>query len=73
MLINKGLIKEQDVGVYIGETSRTLMERATEHVNGAEKIEIDNFINWANSHNELREAPRMRFKVTKKCKDALSR
>ena len=61
--VTERLIREHEVGVYIGETSRTLMERATEHVIGAEHIDLDNFItkHWANKHKWLSEAPRMRF------------
>ena len=74
-LVSSGQILEKDVGVYVGETSRTLMERATEHVNGAENIDLDNFItkHWAHSHSSNSECPKMKFKVLKQCKDALTR
>ena len=74
-LLNNNLLAEKDVGVYVGETSRTLMERALEHVAGANKIDIDNFItkHWATKHSDLTVKPRMKFSVIKKCKDALSR
>ena len=74
-LFFNNLLAEKDVGVYVGETSRTLMERALEHVAGANKIDIDNFItkHWATKHSDLTVKPRMKFSVIKKCKDALSR
>ena len=69
-----GEISEDEVGVYIGETSRTLVERATEHVTCAERIDVENFItkHWALKHREMAEYPKMRFRVIKQCKDALS-
>ena len=70
-----GVIESKDVGVYIGETSRTLVERAIEHVEGAERVEVENFISkhWAQRHSELIVQPRMHFKVVRQCKDALTR
>ena len=73
--LEAGLIKEEEVGVYVGETSRTLAERALEHVTCSERIDVENFItkHWALKHSNLTEYPKMRFKVIKQCKDALSR
>ena len=73
--VEKDLISESDVGVYIGETSRTLVERAMEHVKSAENLDIENFItkHWALRHKELEVHPRMQFRVVKHCKDAISR
>ena len=74
-LLEEGRIEEADVGVYVGETSRTLLERASEHVSAAENVEVDNFIvkHWASKHRDLVTFPRMQFKVIKHCKDALTR
>ena len=74
-LLEEGKIESADVGVYVGETSRTLLERASEHVSAAENIEVDNFIvkHWASKHRDLATFPRMQFKVIKQCKDALTR
>ena len=60
---------------YIGETSRTLAERSTEHVTAAEGLDADNFIvkHWVSSHPDLTRQPRMRFKVRKSFTDPLSR
>ena len=38
-LFNNGMLQENEIGTYIGETSRTLVERAVEHVKGA--IDLD--------------------------------
>ena len=74
-LVEKGIISENEVGVYKGETSRTLMERAVEHLAGAKNVEIDNFItkHWAQRHNDLEAFPQMKFSVLRQCKDALTR
>ena len=74
-LLNNGMLQENEVGVYIGETSRTLIERAVEHVKGANDLDVENFItkHWALRHSELNCCPRMRFRVVKQCRDALTR
>ena len=74
-MLERGDIQERDVGVYVGETSRTLLERALEHVTAADNLDVDNFItkHWASSHRTLESRPRIKFKVIKQFKDALSR
>ena len=74
-LAKQGLISEAEVGVYIGETSRTLIERSREHVKCAEDLNTDSFItkHWSTRHSALNEYPRMQFSVVKQCKDAMSR
>ena len=73
--VGRGEIPADKAGVYIGETSRTLNERATEHVTAAGRLDTDNFItkHWASNHRGLTEPPRIQFKVLRRFKDALSR
>ena len=63
------------MGVYIGETSRSLHERAVEHVKDAEDFNPKSHIvkHWMLSHPEMNSAPRMTFKATSLFKDCLSR
>ena len=65
----------KDVGVYIGESSRTLAERSLEHTNGAKNLDPDNFVvkHWILHHSDLNEPPKIRFRPIKTLKDALSR
>ena len=39
--------------IYVGESSRSLHERASEHIDGASRCEIGNFIakHWMNKHH----------------------
>ena len=71
----RGEIEEKEIGIYVGETSRTLLERVTEHVTAAENVDIENFItkHWALKHKSLESFPTMKFRVLKQCKDALTR
>ena len=68
-MAEEGVIESSAVGVYVGETSRTLVERAMEHCTAAENIDVENFIvkHWASKHENLEH------KVLKQCKDALTR
>ena len=61
--------------MYVGESSRTLAERAIEHVRGARALDRDNFItkHWVIQHPSLERPPRVKFKPIKTYKDALSR
>ena len=70
-----GKREAKEVGVYIGESSRTLAERSLEHANGAKNLDPDNFVvkHWILQHSELNEPPKIRFKPVKSFKDALSR
>ena len=74
-LLDNGIIGESEVGVYIGETSRSLIERAREHVACAERVDVENFItkHWALKHEYMNDFPKIRFRVIKRCKDALTR
>ena len=70
-----GVGETGDVGVYVGESSRTLSERALEHVGGAKSLDPDNFIvkHWILKHSNLDNPPRIKFKPIKSHSDALSR
>ena len=74
-MLKNGVIDKDQVGIYVGETSRTLVERVIEHVEGAEDLGVDNFItkHWATKHDQLVKRPRVSFKVLKHYKDALTR
>jgi hypothetical protein len=63
------------VGIYLGETSRSLHERAKEHVNDAASIQPKSHIvkHWLDAHPELNNPPPFKFTVQKGFKDALSR
>ena len=60
---------------YIGETSRSLYERTSEHRSGALNIENNNFIvkHWASRHRDLPEPPEFKFEVIRRFPDAMSR
>ena len=59
-------------GVYIGETSRLLHERAVEHVNEAENCSVKSHIvkHWMSSHPDIPSPPKMTFTVQAMFKDA---
>ena len=64
-------------GIYIGETStsRSLHERAVEHVNYAEAFYAKSHIvkHWMTAHPELDTPPRMEFKITSMFQDCQGR
>ena len=62
-------------GVYIGESSRSLHERAIEHVRDAGAFSVKSHIvkHWMTSHPSLPNPPKMSFKVTERFRDCLSR
>ena len=64
-----------EIGTYIGEPSRTLVERATEHVVVAMALKEDNFIvkHWINCDLESSELPVMRFRIIRSYRDTQSR
>jgi len=66
---------EGDEGIYIGETSRSLFERAREHVSIAKSFDTKCFIvkHWVNNHFHDDESPTFRFEVLRRQKDVLSR
>ena len=62
-------------GVYVGESSRSLHERAVEHVRDAKAFSVKSHIvkHWMKTHPSLPNPPKMEFKVTGKFKDCLTR
>ena len=62
-------------GRYIGETGRTLFERAREHRANYRNCDFSSFMfkHWALEHSDEIEPPKFSFKVVKKHSDALSR
>ena len=61
--------------MYIGETSRSLFERSTEHLDDLLRLNEKSVMlkHWVNFHGDLDQCPRFRFKVVRKFRDALSR
>ena len=62
-------------GIYIGETSRTLHERALEHVRDADAFCPKSHIvkHWMSAHPDLPSPPEMEFGITAQYRDCLSR
>ena len=62
-------------GIYIGESSRSIHERALEHVRDARTFSVKSHIvkHWMSSHPTLPTPPEMEFTVTRRFKDCLSR
>ena len=62
-------------GIYIGESSRSIHERALEHVRDARTFSVKSHIvkHWMSSHPKLPTPPEMEFMVTGRFKDCLSR
>ena len=62
-------------GVYVGESSRSLYERAKEHV--ADRInnreESHQVKHWISSHEDLKSPPKFEFKIVSSFKDPLTR
>ena len=66
---------EQHPGIYVGETGRSLAERAKEHRDALRNKDFSSFMlkHWSKVHSDRLEPPDFRFSVTKKHKDALGR
>ena len=62
-------------GVYVGETSRSVFERTSEHQDDATKLDEGSHMvkHWFTSHKEEHYQPDFRFKVIGKYKDCLTR
>jgi hypothetical protein len=62
-------------GIYLGETSRILHERALEHVKEGESFSYKSHIvkHWINTHPELPSPPEMIFSITGRYRNCLSR
>ena len=63
------------LGVYLGESSRSLHERMGEHVDDARKFRSGSHIvkHWMDVHPSLEEMPPWRFRTLKVFKDCLTR
>ena len=61
--------------MYVGESGRSIYERAGEHWADRQKLSEDSHMikHWADSHGELKEPPQFKFKVVASFKDALTR
>ena len=62
-------------GIFIGESSRSIHERALEHVTDAQAFSTKSHIvkHWMSSHPTLPTPPEMEFSVTGMFKDCLSK
>ena len=62
-------------GKYIGQTSRTLYERAAEHVASMKNFDLSRMMlkHWSIVHKELETPPKFRFKVIRCHTDPLTR
>ena len=71
----KGRTNSKRPGVYIGQSYRSLYERAGEHMASFRREESCSFMfkHWAVSHKEMTEPPKFSFKVLRCHKDPLSR
>ena len=63
------------VGIYIGESSRSLAERCAEHFHDAETFSKKSHMvkHWMSSHEEEEALPTFSFKIIKQYGDCLSR
>ena len=63
------------VGLYIGETSRSLFERVGEHLKDAEGLREDSHMvkHWFVHHPEAKQIPKFKFRILGKYKDAMTR
>ena len=63
------------VGVYVGETSRSMFERAGEHWQDVKsgKEESHMWKHWSNDHPEDGGLPKFKIRIVQSCQDALSR
>ena len=62
-------------GIYVGETSRSIYERTSEHHEKARSMDEGSFMvkHWFTSHPEEEEQPGFRFRVVGRFKDCLTR
>ena len=62
-------------GIYVGETSKSLYERAREHEADKQKTSEDSHQvkHWLSDHKDLLAPPKFRFKIIQTFQDPLSR
>ena len=67
--------KSDHGGVYVGETARSLFERAAEHRDDAEKQHDDSHMmkHWILDQQEEKEMPRFEFRMVASFQDSLTR
>ena len=65
----------ENPGIYVGETSRTLAERSSEHIAMLKNVDPKSFMvkHWALAHAGMDSQPSFKFEVVRKHKDSLSR
>ena len=79
MLERKKLSKWEEfknmAGVYVGETARSVYERAGEHWQDvkADKLESHMLKHWHTDHAQETGQPKFKIRIVKTCTDALSR
>ena len=63
------------VGVYVGETSKSIFERAGEHWQDvkAGKVESHMLKHWETDHSDDKGLPNFKIGIVRTCQDALSR
>ena len=61
------------VGIYIGETSRSIAKRVNEHLYDFDTESFSIVKHWMNSHTDRDEAPPFKIKILRQYKDSLSR
>ena len=73
--MTKDLTNKKIKGVYIGETARTLAERAKEHRAAYNRLESKSFMfkHWSSEHPNLDHPPEFKFSVVKTHKEPMGR
>ena len=68
-------MKDQGMVYTLGETSRSMHERAVEHMKDAEAYSTKSHIinHWMLAQSESNTPPKMAFKITSMFRDCLSR
>ena len=71
----KGIIKKDGKGVYVGESARSLYERAKEHHADKDNNSEDSHMikHWLTDHQDLLAPPAFRFGVVQTFQDPLTR
>ena len=72
---NSRRIKDSRLGIYIGESSRSLFERSKEHIKDANTFKADSHVikHWILNHPLLDKMPPMSIRITDTYSDCLSR
>ena len=72
---DKDGVEQDGKGVYVGESSRAIYERAKEHTADRVSFQEDShqIKHWLSSHEELLAPPAFKFKIISTFQDPLSR